>query len=318
MIQNFALIDPLQIPSRTSQTPLLEVQNLEKHYGKIHAVNGLSLEVSKNQIYGFLGPNGSGKTTTIRMILGLVRPSSGSIQLFGKSLEKQRSSVLARVGALVETPSAYSHLSAWENLELTRRMLDSPKSRIPEVLEQVGLTDAAHRPVRGYSLGMKGRLGVATALLNSPELLILDEPTNGLDPAGIREMRDFVRSLPALGVTVLVSSHLLSEIEHMATTVGIISKGQMRFQGPLEVLRARFQPYLKIKVSDPERARELLEPNFPILRLEGNLLEVSAPEESTTHINRQLEGAGIGVSHLELTRPSLEDIFLELTGENTP
>ena len=307
-----AATPPTITAPRANSEPVLEVDGLEKQYGSIHAVNGLSLEVRRGEIYGFLGPNGAGKTTTIRMLMGLIKPSKGEIKLFGQSLAANRSSVLARVGSLVESPSAYSHLTGWENLELTRRLLAAPRDRIALVLAQVGLTDAAHRVVREYSLGMKGRLAVANALLGRPELLILDEPTNGLDPSGIREMRDFLRRLPDQGVTVLVSSHLLSEIEQLAGTVGIIAAGKMRFEGTLEALRARFQNRLLLQVSDTNRALGLLKVHKPVHTQTG-WLELNAEHAQAANINRLLLEAGIDVSHLEVTRPSLEQIFLELT-----
>ncbi|NJK43592.1 MAG: ABC transporter ATP-binding protein [Pleurocapsa sp. SU_196_0] len=236
--------------STSSTSGVIGIENLEKRFGNVHAVRGVNLNVQRGQIYGFLGPNGAGKTTTIRMLLGLIRPSSGSVQVFGEPLSNR---TLGRIGALVETPSAYAHLTGQENLELTRRMLNAPKANVVRSLELVGLKDAAHRTVRGYSLGMKGRLSLAAALLNDPELLILDEPTNGLDPQGIREVRDLVKSLPAQGITVLVSSHLLLEVEQIASHVGIIVAGKMRFSGTLEALRAQSQPSVAVSVNDPTR-----------------------------------------------------------------
>jgi lantibiotic transport system ATP-binding protein len=290
---------------------VIGIENLEKRFGNVHAVRGVNLNVQRGQIYGFLGPNGAGKTTTIRMLLGLIRPSSGSVQVFGEALSNH---TLGRIGALVETPSAYAHLTGRENLEVTRRMLDAPKANIARTLELVGLKDAANRTVRGYSLGMKGRLSLAAALLNDPELLILDEPTNGLDPQGIREVRDLVKSLPAQGITVLVSSHLLLEVEQIASHVGIIVAGKMRFSGTLEALRAQSQPSVAVSVNDPTRALEILAMRGLDARRTVDGIEFYALEQ-TAAVNRALLEAGLEVSRLQPRTDSLEDLFLTLTKE---
>ena len=180
----------------TSDAEVLSTRQLVKHFGKFQAVNGIDLNIGRGHIYGFLGPNGAGKTTTIRMLLGLIRPSAGNIRLFGEAISSQ---VFGKIGALVETPSAYNHLTGRENLEVTRRMLAAPRGNVERVLELVGLKDVAGRVVRGYSLGMKGRLSIAAALLNDPQLLILDEPTNGLDPQGVREIRELVQRSSGAG-----------------------------------------------------------------------------------------------------------------------
>jgi lantibiotic transport system ATP-binding protein len=291
---------------------IIEITNLAKRFGKIEAVKNVSLNVQKGQIYGFLGLNGAGKTTTIRMILGLIYPSQGQIKVFN---EKFSSQSLKRIGSLVETPSAYSHLTGFENLEVMRSLRNAPKDRITEVLKIVGLTDAANRTAREYSLGMKGRLSLASALLHEPELLILDEPTNGLDPQGIREIRDLIRTFPALGITVLVSSHLLAEIEQIATNVGIISGGQMRFEGTLESLRNQHQSTLIIGVSDPISAQGILEQHG----LRATLHESGLQLEDVTlaaRANRILIEAGLEVHALEIKRNSLEDLFIKITKDN--
>jgi len=206
---------------------IVQTQNLSKSFGKEQAVSNLNLQIRKGEIYGFLGPNGAGKTTTIRMLLGLMKPSSGTIKVFEKNITKERIQILAKVGSLVESPSYYPHLTAYENLEALRKILGVPKNRIDEVLEIVRLREAAHKKVKGFSLGMKQRLGIAASLLHSPELLILDEPTNGLDPSGIIEIRNLIKRLPEeYGMTIIISSHLLSEIDQMATQGGIVSKGK--------------------------------------------------------------------------------------------
>jgi len=233
---------------------IVQTENLSKSFGKEQAVSNINLKIRKGEIYGFLGPNGAGKTTTIRMLLGLMKPSSGTIKIFQKDLTKERINILAKVGSLVENPSYYPHLTAYENLEALRKILGVPKSRIDEVLEIVRLKDAADKKVKGFSLGMKQRLGIAASLLHNPELLILDEPTNGLDPSGIIEIRNLIKRLPEeYGMTIIISSHLLSEIDQMATQVGIVTKGKMIFQDSIEAMRRFAQPKVVIKVSDSEK-----------------------------------------------------------------
>lgn len=305
-----ARIQPVNAVAAQSQS-VIGIRNLEKHFGRVHAVRGVDLTVERGQVYGFLGPNGAGKTTTLRMLLGLIRPSSGSVTVFGETLSNRS---LGRIGALVETPSAYAHLTGAENLEVTRRMLGAPKANIARTLELVGLKDAAYRPVRGYSLGMKGRLSLAAALLNDPELLILDEPTNGLDPQGIREVRDLIRAFPGQGLTVLVSSHLLLEIEQIATHVGIIHHGAMRFEGSLERLRAKSRPSVHVSVNDPQRALEVLAMRGLAAERSANGVHFYALEQAAS-VNRALVEAGLEVSSLTPKTDSLEDLFLELTKE---
>jgi len=217
---------------------LIETNNLTKNFEGFTAVNDIGLKVPSGVVYGFLGPNGAGKSTTIRMLLGLIKPTEGEVKVFGKSIKTHRTQILKKVGSLVEYPSYYANLTAYENLDITRRILEVDKKEIDRVLEIVKLTEVKNKAVKKFSLGMKQRLGIANALLGNPEILILDEPTNGLDPAGIHEVRELVKSLPEkMGITVLVSSHLLSEIELMATQVGIINKGKLMFQGTLEDLK---------------------------------------------------------------------------------
>jgi lantibiotic transport system ATP-binding protein len=295
---------------------ILETNGLTKKFGKRSAVENVDLRLGKGEIYGFLGPNGAGKTTTIRMLLGLARPTGGTIQIFGKDLKKEKQQILRKVGSLVEYPSYYGHLTAIENLEALRRILEVPKSRIDEVLAIVRLSKEAKRPVKGFSLGMKQRLGIAAALLANPELLILDEPTNGLDPSGILEIRELIKSMPAQhGMTILVSSHLLSEIDQMATQVGIISKGSMIFQDSIHVLREKANSQISITVNETEKAwRALLsngiqaEKELGHLLLEGNDNQVAAAVETLVRHD-------ISVYRVQEQRKTLEDIFLELTGE---
>src|SRR5262245_53764669 len=220
----------------------IETDGLTRRFGSQLAVENLNLTAPEAGVYGFLGPNGAGKTTTIRMLLGLIRPDAGEVRLFGAPLAADRRSLMRLVGALVETPSLYPHLTGRENMEITRRLLNAPGKSIDNALEVVKLAQDANRRVREYSLGMRQRLGLALALLNKPKLLILDEPTNGLDPAGIHEMRDLIRRLPEeFGATVFLSSHLLSEVEQLATHIGIIHEGSLLFQGTLAELQAQRQ-----------------------------------------------------------------------------
>lgn len=289
---------------------------LTRHFKDVTAVNQLDLKVPYGSIYGFLGPNGAGKTTTIRMLLGLIRSNNGNIQLFGNSLKKNRIALLKRVGALVESPSLYPQLTGWENLEVTQRLIGADRAQIKRVLKIVDLEDVAGRRVGTYSMGMCQRLGLALALLNEPDLLILDEPTNGLDPAGIREMRSLICSLPEeYGVTVFLSSHLLSEVEQIATHIGIIQKGKLLFQDTLEALHAQTENHVILEVNQPEKAKELLKENgWPVKRNGNHTIVVEANGASDAAlINTQLVQNHINVYHLSVERLKLEDIFLRLT-----
>ncbi len=217
---------------------IVKTQRLTKTYGDFKAVDTLDMSVSENHIYGFLGPNGAGKSTTLKMLLGLAKPTGGIISIFGKEFNsRNRINILKHVGSLIESPSYYGHLTATENLRILQTILDVPRANIEKVLKIVRLDRQAGKKVSQYSLGMKQRLGLASAMLAFPRLLILDEPTNGLDPAGIQEMRELICSLPQeYGMTVIVSSHLLSEIDQMAEDIGIIANGRMKYQGTLDLL----------------------------------------------------------------------------------
>lgn len=298
---------------------LIETRELTRRFGAQLAVNKLNLEVPAAGVYGFLGPNGAGKTTAIRMLLGLIRPNSGEVQLFGESLIKNRQSLMRRVGALVEFPSLYPHLTGRENLEVTRRMLGAPRILIDSALETVKLTKDANRRVREYSLGMRQRLGLALALLNKPELLILDEPTNGLDPAGIHEMRDLIRRLPfEFGVTVFLSSHLLSEVEQIANHIGIIHEGSLLFQGPLAELQNRQQTHLRVGVKQLDQAVKcLLSAGWEVTTSDQMINVVTENADDAIEINKLLIDRGLEVFHLEIIKASLEDIFLTLTATDS-
>jgi len=297
--------------------PVIQTNGLTKTYGSRRAVNQVQLEIGRGDIYGFLGPNGAGKTTTIRMLLGLIKPTQGTIRIFGKELRKEKLAILRKVGSLVESPSYYAHLSAYENLEAIRRILDVPQSSIGEVLNIVRLTKEAKRPVKGYSLGMKQRLGIAAALLGSPELLILDEPTNGLDPSGILEIRELIKSLPKeRGITVLVSSHLLSEIEQMATRVGIIQQGTMLFQDSIGELHRQAQSRIRIIASEPEFALRRVTAAGCKAELAGSALLLEHLDDGkVAALVETLVTAGHSIFRVEESKKSLEDVFLELTGE---
>lgn len=295
---------------------LIETRGLTRRFGSQLAVDELNLLVPAAGVYGFLGPNGAGKTTAIRMLLGLIRPNAGEVRLFGESLNGNQQLLMRRVGALVEAPSLYPHLTGRENLEVTRRLLGSDRNLIGLALATVKLTKDADRRVREYSLGMRQRLGLALALLNKPDLLILDEPTNGLDPAGIHEMRDLIRHLPEeFGVTVFLSSHLLGEVEQIATHIGIIHEGQLLFQGALVELQSKQQMRLIVGVKQVHEATEfLVNTGWSVQRCVDDLLSVStkAPDDAM-RINKLLVDRGVDVFHLAVSQQSLENIFLNLT-----
>ena len=296
-----------------SIAPAIRTKGLSRLFPGGQGVRDLGLEVPAGSIYGFLGPNGAGKTTTIRLLLGLLHPAEGAIELFGQPLDERRQA-LRQVGALVESPSLYGHLSGRENLEVTRRLLGVAPARIDWALERVDLAGAAHRRVRDYSLGMRQRLAIALALLGAPRLLILDEPANGLDPAGIVDLRRLLRGLADEGITIFVSSHLLSEVERVASHVGVLHEGRLRFQGHLQQLRARVRPRLHLRCEPALRAAELLTRagELPKLGLDGSLtLELQGRDAAA--INRLLVEHGIEVSRLDHEQPSLESLFFDLT-----
>ncbi len=298
----------------------LATRGLRKSYGSRRALDGLNLSVPAGVVYGFLGPNGAGKTTTMRVLTGLIHPDGGTVELLGKPFKRGDRQRLFEVGALVESPTFYPYLSARANLrELGASGAQVELKRVDEVLELAGLTDRANDKVQGYSMGMKQRLGIAAALLNDPKLLLLDEPANGLDPAGIVAMRDTLRALAAQGKTVFVSSHLLAEIQVMADVVGIIASGKLVREGPLKellamqgVVKARVRPNLvdaALKALEPmARAERLTETD----REEG-WLSVHVTADRAEEVNQKLAGAGIFASGLE-SGTDLEMLFLELTG----
>lgn len=296
---------------------VIETRQLMKRFGRHQAVAGIDLRVGLGSIFGFLGPNGAGKTTTIRLLLGLLRPSAGEIEMFGLAMPAARMRIARLVGALVETPAHYDHLTGSENLDVTRRLLGLPGKEIGRVLDMVDLAHAAQRSVRGYSLGMRQRLGIARAMLGSPKLLILDEPTNGLDPDGIRDVRHLLRELPErAGATVFVSSHLLSEVEQTATHLALMWQGRLIAQGALEDVLRTGSASLELEVDDVERADALLRASGldPVHAGAGRMgIRAGSGGPAPADINYMLTAAGLGVSHLALRRPSLEDLYLQLT-----
>ena len=298
----------------------LATHGLRKNYGSRHALDGLDLSVPAGVVYGFLGPNGAGKTTTMRVLTGLIHPDGGKVEILGQPFKRGDRHRLFRVGALVESPSFYPYLSARSNLrELAASGAPVPAKRIDEVLDLAGLTDRANDKVQGYSLGMKQRLGIAAALLSDPDLLLLDEPANGLDPAGIVAMRDTLKALAASGKTVFVSSHLLAEIQVMADVVGIVASGKLVREGPLKELLA-LQGVVKIRVQPDkvDAAISTLGAEFPAERLtesdrDEGWLSVRIDPDKSEAISQKLAAAGIFVSGME-SGTDLEMLFLELTG----
>ena len=299
-------------------TPAAQLRGVGKRYGRRWAVRDLTMVVHGGEVYALLGRNGAGKTTTLRMILGLARRTTGEIVLFGRRLEQWGAEVYRRVGATVETPGFYGNLTARENLLHNLLILGVPEpQRIDQVLELVGLRHAADRRVREFSLGMRQRLGIARALLHEPRLLILDEPTNGLDPAGIREVRELIRELAAeRKMAVLLSSHILAEVEQVADRVGILHEGRLVEEVRMGELRDRGRTYLVIETRDPEAAVRLLEERLAVRRytvLPGGTLRVYEHVDRPDQVVRVLVEHGLPVLHASVQRESLEDHFLRAT-----
>jgi ABC-type multidrug transport system ATPase subunit len=298
----------------------IEARGLVRRFGRVTAVDGLDLDVPAERITGFLGQNGAGKTTTIRLLLGLLHPDAGEVRLLGETVSPGQVGPLRRVGALVEQPSLYGHLSGARNLEITCLYLGLPTTRARAALRQVGLEEAAGRAVAEYSLGMKQRLGLALALLGEPRLLILDEPANGLDPGGRQEMRETLRRLAAAeGVTIFLSSHLLEEVEQTASRVAVVHAGRLRFQGSVEDLRGLRQGRITVGVDDPARGREVLErAGWQVTPgPDGQLVLAGSGRDSRRHVAALLVEAGLGLDRLSEELPSLEEAFLEMVDERT-
>jgi ABC-type multidrug transport system ATPase subunit len=298
-------------------TSVISTRGLVKQYGRVRAVDGIDLDVQVGDVYGFLGANGSGKTTTVRMLLGLVLPTRGEIDLLGERMPRAGRRVLPRVGALIEGPAHYGHLSGRENLSL----LDASgrggawrtrRRRVADALEQVGLGGVGRRPVKAYSLGMRQRLGLAGALLRRPELLVLDEPTNGLDPQGITEVRELLLELHRGGTTVFLSSHLLAEVEQLCSRVGVLDRGRLVLQDELATLTAPTGSTV-VHTPVPDRVRAALDGRVSSIDGERVVVRGADPAE----VNALLVGAGIPVTGLALERPSLEEVVLAAAGTST-
>ncbi len=297
---------------------VISTQNLVKHYGDVHAVDGIDLDVRRGEIYGFLGRNGAGKTTTIRMLLGLVRPTSGGVTVLGVPIRPGEQRVFARVGSLVESATAYPNLTVRENLDIQRRLTQSPREAVAEAITLLRLDEYAHRPYGKLSLGNKQRLSLARALLHHPDVLVLDEPTSSLDPSGIIEVRKLLRTLAdEQGVTIFMSSHILAEVAHLADRIGIVHEGRLIEELDYDELLARARTCVDVVVSEPERAVALLKDRLGIGNVEQTVdghLRIYDGLERVAEVARLLVSEG-----LELTRmcPEAEDLeahFIRLTG----
>ncbi|MGC4103743.1 ATP-binding cassette domain-containing protein [Ferruginibacter sp.] len=299
---------------------IIKTQALSYYYSaQEKTLSEINLRVEQGSVYGFLGPNGSGKTTTLSLLLGLLESPHGSIEIFGEHLYANRIGILKKIGSLIESSSLYGHLTAKENLEVYRAVYGATKARVDEVLQIVGLGDAGKKTVKKFSLGMKQRLSIALALLPTPELLVLDEPSNGLDPAGIIELRELIKRLnKEHGMTILISSHLLGEVEKMVSHVGIILKGRMLFQGTLSELHSFQQKgsRLFIRTSDNERAYQLLQDQQP-LKTDGAVSVAFHDDHQIATINRTLMQQGLDVYLLNPQKNDLEQLFIDLTSSQS-
>jgi ABC-type multidrug transport system ATPase subunit len=299
---------------------VIQVQDLSKHFGSLKAVDQLSFSVNAGEVFGFLGQNGSGKSTTIRMLLSLIHPTSGQIELFGKSMEANRNEILEEVGAIIERPDLYPYLTAREHLQLFAKLRSKQinAARINDTLSKVGLLERSKDKVQTFSLGMKQRLGIAIALVHNPSLIILDEPTNGLDPQGISDIRNLIKQLAQQeGKTVLVSSHLLSEIEQMATQIMIIHKGQKIAEGPIQKLLDPNKMIVQVKTTNDAQTLQVILSgsfsNYLLQRTDG--IHLRMPDYEIPLLNASLVNAGVGLISVE-TRNSLEDYFLQVTSNS--
>ncbi|QJD82490.1 ABC transporter ATP-binding protein [Cohnella herbarum] len=314
--------------SIASKETVLSVQGLKKNIGRKPIIHNVSFDVYAGEIFGFLGPNGSGKTTTIRMLVDLIKPSAGKIIVCGEDIGIHPERALSHIGCIVENPEMYGFMTGWENLEHFARMQAGITiERISEVVEIVGLDQRIHDKVKNYSLGMRQRLGIAQALLGSPKLLILDEPTNGLDPKGIKELREFIRTLAQSGMSLFISSHLLSEIQLMCDRVAIIARGEVIAVGEVEELVSQAGTYTVWQVDQPSIAKQMLEAETSVQLVSDDVHRIDEALMSTLHepivtimderrvsewVNRFV-AAGIAVSSVQRVAPSLEELFLKLT-----
>lgn len=293
---------------------IISTHGLTKTYGTRPVVEDLELRVPTGCVYGFLGPNGAGKSTTMKMLLSLVRPTRGEVTIMGRPMNySTRRELLGGIGSLIESPPGYGHLTGTENMRLIQRLLGLDDAQIDAAVRTVRLEKQLDKKVREFSLGMKQRLGIAMALARQPRILILDEPMNGLDPAGIEEIRALLRSLAESGVTVMVSSHLLGEIDRTATVLGILSGGRLVFQGTREQLFAASTPDLLIDTADPQRTASLIRPEL-LRGTHGRTLRLTGIDEpATARLVSELAGAGIDIYGVRRDEPTLEDVFMDVT-----
>ncbi len=305
----------------TEEDKVIEVRGLTKDFKEIRAVDSLSVNVYRGDVFGFLGPNGAGKSTTIRMLLTLIRPKEGSIKIFGKSLMENRNDILKDIGAIIENPAFYNYLSAYKNLEILSRMSgrEISSNKIMETLETVGLKERSASKVKTYSHGMKQRLGIAQALLHDPELIILDEPTTGLDPQGMKEIRDLINYLSKeKNKTIFLSSHILSEVEQVANRMIIINKGKTVVEGKVQELLDSAEMKVTIEVDDVEAAAQLIKDSGwagKLLSTNNNKMVFDVKTDEIALLNKYLVSNNISVSAIVPTR-SLEEYFLKITGES--
>src|SRR5512147_2873015 len=300
---------------------LIKTQNLSFYFSKeAKTLDNVNLDVPEGSIFGFLGPNGAGKTTTLRLLLGLLRNQQGTIEIFGQQFASHRIEILKKLGSLIEQPSLYGHLTAKENLEIYRRIYRCDKKRIDEVLKVVGLDYTGKKKAKQFSLGMKQRLSVAVALLHQPQLLILDEPTNGLDPNGIIEVRELLKKLnKEHGTTVLVSSHILNEVERMATHVGIIHKGKILFQGTLpesQQMKTK-QTALEIETNNNSHALQILQQQFAVQQQHDKIFIPYRDKQQAADVNKILIQNGLDVYRLQPQQSDLEQLFIDITSDNS-
>ncbi|MFD2601470.1 ABC transporter ATP-binding protein [Flavobacterium suzhouense] len=292
---------------------ILTISNLDKKFGKVHAVKNVSFEIKKGNVYGILGPNGSGKSTTLGIVLNVVNKTSGNYNWFGGTLETHEA--LKKVGAIIERPNFYPYMSAYDNLKLVCKIKGAPEHKIYEKLELVGLLERKDSKFRTFSLGMKQRLAIASALLNDPEILILDEPTNGLDPQGIRQIREIIRQIAALGTTILLASHLLDEVEKVCSHVVVLRKGEMLYSGTVNGMIAN-EGFFELQANDNTVLAGMLSQHEAIDKIEeieGRLLAYPKAPLDPSELNRYLFDKGISLSHLSHRKHSLEEQFLQLT-----
>ena len=302
---------------KPNASEILRTESLSKRYGRITAVADLNIHLLQGEVFGFLGPNGSGKSTTVGMMLGLIRPTNGRVLAFGNDMTLHPWPALKRIGAVIETPAFYPYLSGHDNLKALAIMLgDIPGRRIDEMLDLVGLRDRARDPYKAYSLGMKQRLGIASTLLRDPELIILDEPTNGLDPAGTREVRELIPRLAQEGRTVFLCSHLLHEVQEVSDRVGIVRKGRLVAEGTVDELLGRGQ-YLRLRSGDNSALANFMTSIPWVSRVEmlDGFVRAAVPPDKAADLNKALAGQGIYLSELAPWEADLESVFLQLTGE---